>query len=130
MGGRGTNLDVHTYLRRSEAEQTSEFKGIALYGNIKFLKSKEKAVNSPIFSHTPNRVYVTLDNRGKIKLIDIYDNNHIKKYSIEPYDTIRGPNEHKVMKHNGEHHEISKSHMNLIKHVEKLYEKHRKEWDI
>ena len=43
MGGRGTNLDVHAYLRRSEAEQTSEFKGIALYGNIKFLKSNKEA---------------------------------------------------------------------------------------
>lgn len=130
MGGRGTNLDVHAYLRRSETEQTSEFKGIALYGNIKFLKSNNKSVDTPIFSHTPNRVYVTLDKYGKIKEIDIYDKNHIKKYSIEPYDKTRGPHEHKGMKHGGEHHPISKSHKNLVKHIESLYEKHHKEWNI
>ena len=130
MGGRGTNLVVHAYLRRSETEQMSEFKGLGLYGNVKFLLSKNRNTDTPIFSHTPNRVYVTLDKSGKIKQIDIFDKNHLKKYSIEPYDKQRGPHEHVGMKHRGEHLPISRSHHNLIMHVEKLYEKHHKEWQL
>ena len=129
MGGRGTNLDVHAYLRKSEAEQTSEFTGLGLYGNIKFLKSNSKSSTTPIFSHTPNRVYVVIGKKGGIKDIGIYGPDHTNRYVIHMADSKFGPHEHKGLKHAG-HDPISRSHKNLINHVEKLYNEHRKEWNL
>ncbi len=79
MGGRGCGLDVRVYLSRSEKEQTSEYKGLGPFGNIKFVKPNRKNAGIPIFSHTPNRVYVLVGENDKIKEIGIYDSNRINK---------------------------------------------------
>ena len=127
MGGRGTNLNVNAYLSRSDKDQMSEFTGLGLYGNIKFLKPNSKNAQTPIFSHTPGRVYVIIDKNNKIRDIGIYDNNHINKTVIHLSDTKQGIHEHKSIKHVG-HDELSPSHKNLVEQVNRLYNLHKGEW--
>ena len=126
MGGRGTNLNVNAYLSRSEKSQMSEFTNLGLYGNVRFLKTNAPNAQTPIFSHTPGRVYAIID-KGKVKDIGIYGKNHVNKTVIHLSNTKHGIHEHQGIKHVG-HDPLSKSHKNLVNHVNKLFESHKGEW--
>lgn len=126
MGGRGCNLNVNCYLSKSEEDQQSEYTGLWSHGNIKFIKSNLNSTNAPEFSHTSDRVYVTLNKSGIIKEISIYT-NHIKTCAIHPNDIKQGPHEHPGVIHQG-HDTLTQSHKNLINYVEKLYREHMGEF--
>ena len=83
MGGRGSNLDVNTYLGWSHQRRISEFETIYEDGNIKFLMQKEGTrTAAPIFSNTAGRIYVTMNSAGQIKGITQYGRDHKQIFSI------------------------------------------------
>lgn len=128
MGGRGCSLDVNCYLSKSDKDQQSEYYGLWSQGNIKFIKklSNSKSTSAPEFSHTADRVYVTLNKDNIIKEIGIYK-DHIKVCMIHPNDKNKREHEHKSVKHSG-HDELTPSHKNLINYVNKLYREHKGEF--
>lgn len=87
MGGRGTNLDVNTYLGWPHQRRIDEFETIYEDGNIKFLMQKDGTKTAaPIFSNTAGRIYVTMNSEGKIAGITKYGENHKQIFSIhEPH---------------------------------------------
>ena len=88
MGGRGSKLNVDTYLGRSRDERISEFDSIFVDGNIKFLMQKDGGrTTAPVFSNTEGRIYVTLKTDGAIAGITQYNQNHKQVFSInEPHN--------------------------------------------
>lgn len=85
MGGRGTRLDVNTYLSSLE-RRTSDYKTLYQEGNIKIImQNRTGPISAPEFSNTAERVYLTLNKNLTIKEIGIYK-NHEKLYSIHPND--------------------------------------------
>jgi len=96
MGGRGTKLNVDTYLGRSHEDRISEYESIYVDGNIKFLMQKDGTrITTPVFSNTEGRIYVTLRPDGTIAGITQYDQNHRQVFSIhEPHKTEKDGDVH------------------------------------
>ena len=83
MGGRGSKLNVNNYLGRSHERRIGEFDTIFADGNMKFLMQKDGGrTSAPIFSNTPERIYVTIRPDGTIASITQHDSNHEQKFSI------------------------------------------------
>lgn len=127
MGGRGTNLNVNSYLNWNHEKRTSEFHSVYQDGNIKFLKqNNDNPVNSPIFSNTPGRIYVTITRDNKIKEVAVYDKNHKIIFTISPghynepelHEHGPFPERKRVVKD-----EMKKSHIDLYNKIINMYNK-------
>lgn len=87
MGGRGADLNVHTYLGWGHERRIGEYEAIYADDNTKFLVQKNGSrVSTPLFSNTEGRIYVTLNAQGKISGITQYDADHKAVFVIhEPH---------------------------------------------
>ena len=127
MGGRGTKLNVNAYISRGESGMTSEYKKVFQKGNIVFLKQNgDSSVSAPVFSHTPNRIYVTLE-KGSIKTITVYDENRIQVKAIHVgHNNENYVHEHASLNNRGKGKLLTKSSERLYNEVMDMYNNYRK----
>lgn len=75
MGGRGSSSGISNKGKKYGTEYHSVYQS----GNIKFIKINEGNITAPFETMTKGRVYVTVNNRDKLKSI-IYFDKHNKRY--------------------------------------------------
>lgn len=83
MGGRGSKLNVETYLGWGHERRIGEYEAIDVLNDTKYLVQKNGGpVSAPLFSNTQNRIYVTLNAQGKISAITKYGSDHRELFTI------------------------------------------------
>ena len=122
MGGRGSKLDVNTYLNKSHSERTSEYASIWKKGNIEFVKQNiHGSVSAPIFSNSPNMTYVVLSG-DRIQSVTKYDNNHKQAWSIHPgHGHNPHTHEHGPIGNRGSNRNISSEKMQIYNKAVKIF---------
>ena len=129
MGGRGYHNNVKGYL--DALGKIKEFETIYQTEDekIDFVKDVVAIKNptTPIFSNSPNKIYVLIGKDDKIKNISIYDENHLMIKSIH---LDHSDNKMKEHVHDGDlyHHmpgsgrQLTKEEVQIKKKVLQIYE--------
>lgn len=93
MGGRGAFVNVNTGDFRF-VENGQKYHSVGEVDGIKILVQSSGSVSAPFYSHTANRMYATIQ-KGELKYITKYDDNHNKMYSIDLLHNHNGLRPHK-----------------------------------
>ncbi len=96
MGGRGSFIDVK-HDDFSFVESGQKYHTIGVVDKVKIIikdpKFKE-SVNQPLYSHSPNAIYATVQ-RGRLKYITFYGRNHEIVNEIDLQHRHEGVSPHK-----------------------------------
>lgn len=89
MGSRGAFINVNLgdfhFKTDSDGNEIHEYYSLGTLSsnpNVKVIMQKEGSVSAPEFSHTPGRIYATVQD-GKLKHLSYYDENHNQSVSID-----------------------------------------------
>lgn len=89
MGSRGAFVDVNLgyfhFKTDENGDEIHEYYSLGILSsnpNVKVIMQKEGSVSAPEYSHTPGRIYATVQN-GKLKHLSFYDENHKQSVSID-----------------------------------------------
>lgn len=85
MGSRGAYMNVNAGDFRFKDSAGGEYYSLGSLSsdsNIKILMRKEGSVLAPEYSHTPGRIYATVQN-GRLKHLSFYDKSHKQAVSID-----------------------------------------------
>ena len=120
MGSRGAFVNVNAG-NYNFTENGQKYTTVGQIGNIQILSMGEtKNVKAPEYSHSPNRVYVTMKD-GKIKHISFYDNEHkqIKVIDFEHSHYGIRPHIHFNLDHSDNGIPLTQSDIDLIKKIKR-----------
>lgn len=97
MGGRGSSSGIYI----TSKPYSTEYHTIFQSGNIKFVQRNEGSATAPLETRTKGRVYVTINEAGKIKFISYYDTQNKRTKTID-LDIHKGmkPHTHHGYEHN------------------------------
>ncbi len=79
MGGRGSSSGMSA----SGKPYGTEYKTLAVEGNIKFVQRINGSATAPLETMTKGRVYVTVNNDGDLKYISYYDRTNKRNKTID-----------------------------------------------
>ena len=120
MGSRGAFVNVNNG-NFSFVENGQRYSTIGQIGDIQILSmGATKNVKAPEYSHSSNRVYVTMKD-GKIKHISFYDDNHkqIKVIDFEHSHHGIKPHIHYNLDHTDKGIALSQDDKDLIKKIKR-----------
>lgn len=115
-------------MSRSGKPYGTEYRTVYRSGNIKFVKVNSGNTTPPMETMTKGRVYVTVNNKDRIKSITYYDKNgkRYKQIDIDHNHYIDGKPEN-PHKHKGYEHEEKGTHY-LSEKEEKMLDRVKKTW--
>lgn len=84
MGSRGAFVDVASgnFNFKENGQEYFSLGILSSNPNVKIIMQKEGSVSAPEYSHTPGRIYATVQN-GKLKHLSYYDEDHNQSISID-----------------------------------------------
>ncbi|MBR2836464.1 MAG: hypothetical protein IKE43_12255 [Coriobacteriales bacterium] len=125
MGGRGSSSGMSKYGN----PYGSQYHSLLTVGNIKFVEKNSKQSETLMETMTKGRVYVRVDESGKLREIVYFDNNNKRVKQIDLAHLHDGINPH--THHGYEHNEndSAKGYSNLTTEEKKMVERVRNIWD-
>jgi len=127
MGSRGAFVDItsKSFNFKENGQEYFSLGTLSGHPNVKVLVMKgTKSVSAPYYSHTPGRIYATVQN-GSLKYISYYDNKHKQTATIDFGHKHNGvsPHVHFNMDHNPNAPGISptKEQLQLVNKIKKEF---------
>lgn len=121
MGGRGAFANISERdFRFKEAGQ--QYHSIGNVDGVKVLLKDSGSVKAPEISHSPNRIYATVQN-GQLKHLTWYDENHNQSVSIDflhPHNGVQ-PHKHYNLNHDDGGIPITEEELKLANKIKRRY---------
>lgn len=119
MGGRGAFLNVNTG-NFTFVENGRRYVTLGEIDGIQIIKMNSKNVKAPEYSHSPNRIYVTVKD-NQIKHISFYDESHKQVKVIDFNHSHMGlqPHIHYNLDHSDKGISLTKDDYDLIEKIKR-----------
>lgn len=131
MGSRGAFIDVNmgNFTFKESGQIYHSIGNLSTDNNVKILVKKEGSVKAPDYSHSPNRIYATIQN-GQLKHLTFYDDSHKQQTSIDLMHYHRGvkPHVHIGLNHDFDSPGISPTDKQL-KLIAKIKKEFKLKWE-